>query len=102
RSEAPSASAESQGAVQNRKESIARLPDDEYAATGIGRSVQNEVRWVSMDLDSRPAAEITVRYEYYSALVRLGVLPRQPMRPDSLRRREGATGFEDRRFSPEP
>jgi hypothetical protein len=102
KSQAPSASADSQGAAQNRKESITRLPDDEYAATGIGRSVQNEVRWVSMDLDSRPAAEITVRYEYYPALVKLGVLPRQPMRPDTLRRREGATGFEDRRFSPEP
>lgn len=77
--------------------------DDEYAATGIGRSVQNDVRWVNMELDSRPAAEVVIRYEYYSALVRLGVLPRPYYpRPDPLRRREGARGFEDRRFSPEP
>lgn len=77
-------------------------PDDEYAATGIGRSVQNDVRWVNMDLDSRPAAEVLIRYEYYGALVRLGVLPRRYERPDPLRRRESARGFEDRRFSPEP
>jgi hypothetical protein len=78
-------------------------PDDEYAATGIGRSVHNDVRWVNMDLDSHPAAEVTIRYEYYPALVRLGILPRRYYeRPDPLRRREGARGFEDRRFSPEP
>jgi hypothetical protein len=79
------------------------LPDDEYAATGIGRSVQNDVRWVNMELDTRPAAEVSIRYEYYPALVRLGILPRRYYeRPDPLRRREGARGFEDRRFSPEP
>jgi len=77
-------------------------PDDEYAATGIGRSVHNDVRWVNMELDSRPAGEVVIRYEYYPALVRLGVLPRPYPRPDALRRREAARGFEDRRFSPEP
>lgn len=102
KSEAPAPSAESQGAARERRDSIAPRPDDESAATGIGRSVRNDVRWVNMDLDSRPAAEVTLRYEYYPALVRLGILPRQYERPDSLRRREGATGFEDRRFSPEP
>jgi hypothetical protein len=34
------------------------------AATGIGRSVRNDVREIDMDLESRPAAELTVRYEY--------------------------------------
>ncbi|HSK63514.1 MAG TPA: hypothetical protein VK893_06730 [Pyrinomonadaceae bacterium] len=34
------------------------------AATGIGRSVRNDVEWVEMELDSRPVAELTVRYEY--------------------------------------
>lgn len=86
----------------DRKGQIAPQPDDEYAATGIGRSVHNDVRWVNMELDSRPAAEVTIRYEYYPALVRLGILPRRYERPDPLRRRERATGFEDRRFSPEP
>lgn len=85
-----------------RKGQIAPQPDDEYAATGIGRSVQNDVRWVNLELDSRSAGEVTIRYEYYSALVRLGILPRRYERPDPLRRREDARGFEDRRFSPEP
>ena len=34
------------------------------AATGIGRSVRNDVREIDMDLESRPAAELMVRYEY--------------------------------------
>jgi hypothetical protein len=101
-SEAPRTSGEAQSAPGQRRGSIAPVPDDEYAATGIGRSVRNDVRWVNMDLDSRPAAEVTLRYEYYPALVRLGIMPRPYYRPDPLRRREGATGFEDRRFSPEP
>jgi hypothetical protein len=85
-----------------RNEPMPSLPDDEYAATGIGRSVQNDVRWISMELDSRAVGEVTIRYEYYAALVRLGVLPRRYPDPDPLRRREDATGFESRRFSPEP
>lgn len=97
---APSAGA--QNSAKQRQGTIAPVPDDEYAATGIGRSVHNDVRWVNMDLDSRPAAEVMIRYEYYPALVRLGILPRRYERPDPLRRREDARGFEDRRFSPEP
>jgi hypothetical protein len=77
--------------------------DDDYAATGIGRSVTNDVWRVQMDLESSPAASVTLRYEYRDALVRLGVLPRNhPPQPDPLRRRERARGFEDRQFSPEP
>lgn len=41
-------------------------PREEKAATGIGRNVRNDVRWVDMDLDSRPAGEVTIRYEYKS------------------------------------
>ena len=116
RSEAPStgstgeypnksrSSGDSAGALSREKAPVAQpVPDDEYAATGIGRSVHNDVRWVNMDLDSRPAGEVTIRYEYYAALVRLGILPRRYYeRPDPLHRRESARGFEDRRFSPEP
>jgi hypothetical protein len=51
--EAPSQSAQS-----------IRRDDDERAATGIGRNVRNDVRWVDMDLDSRAAGEVTIRYEY--------------------------------------
>ena len=101
-SQAPAAAGESGVVAKDRREPIASQPDDGYAATGIGRSVRNDVRWVNMDLDSRPAAEVTIRYEYYQGLVRLGILPRPYYHPDPLRRREGATGFENRRFSPEP
>jgi hypothetical protein len=79
-----------------------RYDDDGYAATGIGRSVGNDVTWVQMPLERSPAAELTVRYEYRDALVRLGVLPR-PWRDDgALRRRERARGFEDPAYCPEP
>ena len=37
---------------------------DSDAATGIGRSVRNDVREIDMELDSRPAAELKVRYDY--------------------------------------
>jgi hypothetical protein len=76
--------------------------DDDYAATGIGRSVQHDVTWINMELDPRPTAEVALRYEYRSALVRLGVLPRPYPQPDPLRRRERSTGFDDHRYSPEP
>lgn len=78
--------------------------DDDYAATGIGRPVENHVYRVEMSLERRPAAEVTIRYEYRPALVRLGLLPRP--RPyyddDPLRRRERARGFTDTEFCPEP
>jgi hypothetical protein len=102
RAEAPSAGSRTQDSAKQKQGQIAPVPDDEYAATGIGRSVRNDVQWVNLDLESRPAAEVIIRYEYYPALVRLGIMPRTYTQPDALRRREGATGFEDRRFSPEP
>lgn len=76
--------------------------DDGYAATGMGRSTRYDVDWIQMNLERTPAAEITIRYEYRDALVRLGVLPRYYRDEDALRRRERARGFEDRRYSPEP
>ena len=76
-------------------------PDDESAATGIGRSVRNDVQWIKMDLDPRPASDITIRYEYRAALVRLGILPRDYPRPDVLDRRERAKGFEPK-YCPQP
>jgi hypothetical protein len=76
-------------------------PDDESAATGIGRSVRNDVQWIKMDLDARPAGEIIIRYEYRAALVRLGIIPREYPRPDVLDRRERARGFEPK-YCPQP
>jgi len=93
-----SAPGESQARDRAAKGAVTRAPDDDYAATGIGRSVRNEVRWVDMDLETQPAADISMRYEFYPALRRLGVVPRPPYPdPDSLRRREQSRGF-----SPEP
>src|SRR5437660_7857208 len=76
-------------------------PDDESAATGIGRSVRNDVQWIKMDLDPRPAGEVTIRYEYRAALVRLGIIPREYPRPNVLDRRERAQGFEPK-YCPQP
>jgi len=93
-----SAPGESQARDRAAKGAVTRAPDDDYAATGIGRSVRNEVRWVDMDLETQPAADISMRYEFYPALRRLGVVPRPPYPdPDPLRRREQSRGF-----SPEP
>lgn len=93
----PKSAPSSESAGQER--ALKRAPsDDDYAATGIGRSVRNDVRWIEMDLESNPAAELMIRYEYYSALRRLGVVPRPHVfEPDTLRRREQSRGF-----SPEP
>ena len=87
--------AQSSAGVQNAP-AAKSMPrdDDDYAATGIGRNVPNDVRWVNMDLDSNAAGEVTIRYEYYSALLKLGVIPREPY---PLQRREDSRGF-----SPEP
>jgi hypothetical protein len=38
------------------------------AATGSGLSVRNDVRYVDMDLESRPAAEVTICYDYGSSI----------------------------------
>lgn len=101
RADAPSTqSRESAGVAKSAPNNPA--PDDESAATGIGRNVRNDVRWMNMDLNSRPVAEVMIRYEYRDALVRLGIIPRYYPRQDTLRRRERSTGFEDRGFSPEP
>ena len=99
RSDAPSTGS---GELSAKQGTIRPTPDEDYAATGIGRSVHNDVRWVNMDLESRAVAQLTIRYEYYPALVRLGIVPRTYSPRDVLSNRERATGFEDRRFSPEP
>jgi hypothetical protein len=92
--------ADNRSAEKSRVESYP-APDDDSAATGIGRSVRNDVQWVKLDLDSRPAGEVTIRYEYRAALVRLGIIPRDYQRPDVLDRRERAQGFEPK-YCPQP
>jgi hypothetical protein len=103
---APNSSAdgrdEARAGAQSKSAETYPAPDDDYAATGIGRNVHNDVTWINLDLETRSAAEVTIRYEYHDALVRLGLFPRPYPRPDTLNRRERATGFPDRRYSPEP
>jgi hypothetical protein len=79
------------------KRDEARVADDDYAATGIGRSVRNDVTWVQMDLENQPAAELSIRYEFYATLIRLGVVPKTYSDSNPIRRREQSRGF-----SPEP
>jgi hypothetical protein len=74
---------------------------DEYAATGIGRRTDHAVRQVSLELESTPAASISIRFEFREQLVRLGVLPPRGLPADPLDRRERARGF-DAGFCPEP
>jgi hypothetical protein len=58
--EAPASSAKSSSG-----ESMARRDrDQDDAATGIGRNVHHDVQWVDMELDSRAASEVTIRYKY--------------------------------------
>lgn len=98
REDAPASTSESRAGQDSKSRGvIAPVPDDDYAATGIGRSVRNDVRWVDMDLESQPVAQMTIRYEYYSALLKLGVVPRPNYQPYPLGRREDSRGF-----SPEP
>jgi hypothetical protein len=98
RSEPQDSKDESNKSQAGASESRAAAPqrDDDYAATGIGRNVRNDVYWVNMELEPRAAGEVTIRYEYYSALLRLGIVPREQSR-EPLRRREDSRGF-----SPEP
>jgi hypothetical protein len=99
---APGSSAEESATAGRGANAAAPRRDDDYAATGIGRPVENDVEWIHMSLERGPAAEFTVRYEYRDALIRLGVLPR-PWRDDgALQRRERARGFETPGYCPEP
>ena len=71
---------------------------DSSAATGIGERVDNPVESVHLDLEPTPAAQIRIRYEFRSELIRMGVLP-QPHEPWPWNRREHAEGFA---FCPDP
>ena len=51
---------------------------EEEAATGIGRSVRNDVEWVDLELDSRPIVELTLRYEYSRRHVSRGGFSPEP------------------------
>lgn len=102
RFDAGSADRQREGA-EERSNAAQRQMHDDYAATGIGRELEHDVRRVHFETQDQPAAVIDLRYEYHDALVRLGVLPRPWIgREDRLRRRERARGFEDTGFAPDP
>lgn len=75
--------------------------DDDLAATGIGRKIDNRVTRVQMKLESSPATHLRLRYEYRQQLVSLGVLPSYE-EEQALARRERALGFDDFDFAPDP
>lgn len=107
--QAPSAGsrdrAESSAGAKRKSAEAYPSSDGDYAATGIGRDVRHDVRWVNLDLEDRAAGEVTMRYEYRAELVRLGIHPYPypyPYNENTMRRRERATGFDGRRYSPEP
>jgi hypothetical protein len=83
-----------------KAEAQAARAAEEYAATGIGERADHPVEIVHLDLESRPAATIDIRYEYRSQLVRLGILPDGPTAVDPLSRRQNAHGF-DKGFCPD-
>jgi hypothetical protein len=85
---------------QDRPESkAAPTLSDDYAATGIGDKVRHEVTQISMELEQRPCAVVSVRYEFRPQLISLGVLPRPA--PCPMERRGRATGFEQA-YCPDP
>jgi hypothetical protein len=75
--------------------------DDDMAATGIGRKIDHRVTRVHMKLESKPGAQLRLRYEYREQLVSLGVL-RPSEEEQALARRERARGFDEFEFAPDP
>jgi hypothetical protein len=96
-----SASSASGASAEKAARAAAAAEAEEYAATGIGRRTDHAVRQVYLDLETTPAASISIRYEYRAQLVRLGVLPSRPADLDPLDRRERSRGF-DAGFCPDP
>lgn len=98
---APSPSAEAQKLQRDTAaappESRCARDEDGYAATGIGDRHAFSVQWVDFQEDPTPAATVSLRYEFRTELVRLGVLSDQR----GLWSRDGAQGFE-RRYAPSP
>ena len=76
------------GAARGRQsiadaDSLRRLDEQEYAATGMGRRTDHAVTEVWLDLEDTPAQTVNIRYEYRPQLVWLGILPaarRYPIR----------------------
>jgi hypothetical protein len=88
-----------QPAAAPRSDASAKLENQEYAATGMGRTTDHVVTQVRLNLEDVPSHMVNIRYEFRPQLVELGVLP--AARVHDLRRRERARGFEPG-FAPVP
>lgn len=91
----PSAAAEAprEGAIEQHD---AKRHDDfgrSYPGTGWGRHEWDQAVVVDFHAFPEPAERITLRYEYASALTRLGVVPRWPPRDRLSERERGREGF---------
>jgi hypothetical protein len=68
--------------------------DEASPGTGWGRNERDQARWVDFEPERWAAATITLRYEYKSALVSLGILPYRDWNAGRLWEREnGVYGF---------
>jgi hypothetical protein len=63
-SEAAQSSADTRPAKEPSAGTANKSRARDEAATGIGRSIHHDVRYVDMELESRPAAEVTICYDY--------------------------------------
>jgi len=106
----PGFAAGSSGSARSEASKSLIAPDSprpskpEYAATGMGGRVDHDVERVHMDLEDSPFETTDLRYEFRSALLKLGVLPSPPSidRGDPLLRREKSKGYKDGEYCPEP
>ena len=96
---APAPQAESSQRQSPSESKAAPGLSDDYAATGIGGRVRHDVTQISMALEKRPSAVVSIRYEFRPQLISLGILPRP--KPTVMGRRERATGFEQA-YCPDP
>jgi hypothetical protein len=88
--EAPAAKLEAEPAERSRD----YRGSGSFPGTGWGPRAEDRAVVVSFEPETAPADRITLRYEYGSALVALGVLPRPWPPRDRLRERErGDSGF---------
>jgi hypothetical protein len=101
RSDEPSSSPRREAKTRAQADAAAPAPlekeSDSYAATGIGDRTRFEIEWVRFLEDPTPAGRVSLRYEFRTELVALGILPRE----DNLYARDRGRGFE-REYAPDP
>jgi hypothetical protein len=101
RNEQPQADSAGLGSQEGKAKASSLPSQAEYAATGIGERIRHEVQRIHMDLEDQPFSTVSLRYEFRSALVRLGIV-RPVTTTDPLIRRQQARGFREEAYCPEP